>query len=264
MLKYIWFLVGITESHLSLLRCAVVTSLPVLYTVNILGILSSRVRMHLIWLLQDVATATLLLCLSGHQNEITRARILDDSANLIASSSKDGTVKIWDLRSGIQIARQYDHSGDGVEVNCFWSNPDKLVTGLSNGQIAYWDPRYPTPWIPPAEIAFDTHRNSDKPVSIFSVPKGQKQFEMSIPQLIIELNVPFDGIRYYKCADYQGQQTGLSYMGYWLAVLLDALSTVKSCCNLSPLWAGCIFIEIIYSSRNMLLVSLLRIKVSSE
>jgi WD40 repeat protein len=114
-------------------------------------------------------TTSLLVCLSGHQDEITGARLLDDVGNLVASSAKDGTVRIspirylfffpshkpfflflpffhiqigfdkhyvWDLRAGVQIAKQYSHA-PGVEVTCFLSNPNKLVTGLLTGEVAY-------------------------------------------------------------------------------------------------------------------------------
>ena len=41
-----------------------------------------------------MTSRSLLACLSGHQDEITGVRLLDQIGNLIASSSKDGTVRV--------------------------------------------------------------------------------------------------------------------------------------------------------------------------
>eukprot|EP00026_Physarum_polycephalum_P001257 Phypoly_transcript_01258.p1 GENE.Phypoly_transcript_01258~~Phypoly_transcript_01258.p1 ORF type:complete len:1061 (+),score=123.38 Phypoly_transcript_01258:179-3361(+) len=144
----------ITKTQVVDTCCVAVTSMHALYTVNVI----------------DITTSSLLACLSGHQDEITGVRLLDKNGNLVTSSSKDGTIRVWDLRAGIHIAKQYCHD-PGVEVNCFYTTPDKLVTGLSTGKVTYWDPRY-----------------INKPVVSFELPAIAQSESMKITNVHIARN----------------------------------------------------------------------------
>jgi WD40 repeat protein len=84
----------------------------------------------------QLATGTLLHRLEGHGGEITDIAFSPDG-RLLASSSKDGSIRLWDVMSKalLHILR-----GNGSQLLslAFPSDGTLLVSGTSDGSICIW------------------------------------------------------------------------------------------------------------------------------
>jgi len=69
----------------------------------------------------------------GHSGTITG---IDFNNELLASSSSDGTAKVWDFGTGSCIHTLKGHYSD---VTCIHLDEDKIVTGSYDETIRYWD-----------------------------------------------------------------------------------------------------------------------------
>ncbi|KAK9909388.1 hypothetical protein WJX75_001502 [Coccomyxa subellipsoidea] len=74
----------------------------------------------------------------GHKGAITGLRLDADSPDLLLSSSLDGTVRGWDIRSGQQI--QQFAAGKGMGLNALAVSDHTLAAG-SEGCVYFWDRR---------------------------------------------------------------------------------------------------------------------------
>jgi WD40 repeat protein len=76
---------------------------------------------------------------SGHLRRVSSVA-LSASGDLLASGSDDGTVKLWDTRSGRLL---YSLEGHGGMVNsvALSASGDLLATGFHDGTVKLWDAR---------------------------------------------------------------------------------------------------------------------------
>ena len=85
--------------------------------------------------LWDVATGQLIIRLDGHGAAVTATCVCRDGRKLI-SASKDGTARIWDIRTGC-CERILQH---GSGVSCLHVNERGMVlTGAADGQTRLFD-----------------------------------------------------------------------------------------------------------------------------
>jgi len=86
----------------------------------------------------DLATGDVTV-LEGHVWGIYSVAFSPDGKQL-ATASNDGTARIWDVRSGTQVAALYGHAGNVWAVD--WS-PDgrRVATGGSDGTARLWNPQ---------------------------------------------------------------------------------------------------------------------------
>ena len=73
----------------------------------------------------------------GHRGSVLSLAFSPNS-NLLASASKDGTVRIWDLNTNKQIGKLTRHRGDVLSV-AFSPNGKIIATGGKDSTIIFWD-----------------------------------------------------------------------------------------------------------------------------
>jgi WD40 repeat protein len=80
---------------------------------------------------------SLLHTCSGHSSDITNVKVSPDNLYVV-SSSKDNTIKIWDLTTGIEIKTITGHTGD---VNSVDLSPDgsKIVSASADSTCKIWN-----------------------------------------------------------------------------------------------------------------------------
>jgi len=82
----------------------------------------------------------LAMALIGHEDKVNAIAYSHDSL-FLASGSSDGTVRLWDTRTG-QEAISPLHSGDGKVSSVAFSPDGRFVaSGMSDGPIHVWDVR---------------------------------------------------------------------------------------------------------------------------
>jgi len=84
-----------------------------------------------------VLTSRLRLTLKGHTNAVTGVAVSPDGIR-IATSSLDGTVKIWNAATGKEILTLHGHS-DAVWSVAFSPNGLQIVTSSSDKTAKVWD-----------------------------------------------------------------------------------------------------------------------------
>lgn len=84
----------------------------------------------------NTESAALTFRLQGHKKKITFTDV--SSQGIIASSSDDKKLIIWDLPKGLMIKTLDAHS-DAVTGVCFSGDGTKLVSGSKDGTVILWD-----------------------------------------------------------------------------------------------------------------------------
>ena len=76
-----------------------------------------------------------LLTLRGHKQPVSA--VCASSGRLLASASWDGTVKVWDARTGQEMRTR---SGEGASLSCVAFSPDNLslAAGTEEGMVHIW------------------------------------------------------------------------------------------------------------------------------
>jgi WD40 repeat protein len=86
----------------------------------------------------DLDARTRVLDLAGHTADVTHAEYSHDGARIL-SSSKDGTARIWDARSGAPLATIA--AGESLAVARFSPDDRRALTGGAGATAALWDAR---------------------------------------------------------------------------------------------------------------------------
>ena len=86
--------------------------------------------------LYEIANSEARLALEGHTNNVT-ALGFQKEGNFIYTSSEDGTIKLWDLRSS-SYSRSWNVGAPCNSV-CLRSDRDELITGDQDGNVKIWD-----------------------------------------------------------------------------------------------------------------------------
>jgi WD40 repeat protein len=77
-----------------------------------------------------------IFTLAGHKSAVTALSWRSDS-KLLASSSEDGTVKLWEMDDGKPVKSWTAHPGGVLSVN--YAHTDKLVTCGRDNAVTLWD-----------------------------------------------------------------------------------------------------------------------------
>ena len=88
--------------------------------------------------LWNVSNRTFEFILEGHTKFINSI-LYSSKGHLIASASHDGTIKLWDTKSGECIATLDEGEGQMIRSISFSENGNKLVSGGSDRVIRIWD-----------------------------------------------------------------------------------------------------------------------------
>jgi len=79
----------------------------------------------------------LVMTLTGHDGPVNSVAYSPDS-RILASASADGTIRIWDMRTGEEMMTPL-HSGDGpVWAVAFFPNSKSIVSGAESGTVCVW------------------------------------------------------------------------------------------------------------------------------
>ena len=73
----------------------------------------------------------------GHTREVTAVAV-DGDGRLLASASKDRTVRLWDVATGLERATLPSPSGAIFSV-CFAPDGQTVAAGCDNGVGRLWD-----------------------------------------------------------------------------------------------------------------------------
>lgn len=77
--------------------------------------------------------------LIGHKNRINSICFCSDNKK-VATASDDGAVKIWDVKSGLELGHLVGHKDDVIDIS-FNLNGDKLISSSRDGTAKIWDMR---------------------------------------------------------------------------------------------------------------------------
>lgn len=86
--------------------------------------------------LYEICNSEARLTLEGHKNNVT-ALGFQKEGNFIYTSSEDGTIKLWDLRSS-SYSRSWD-VGSPCNSVCLRTDRDELISGDQSGHVKIWD-----------------------------------------------------------------------------------------------------------------------------
>jgi G protein beta subunit-like protein len=91
-----------------------------------------RIRLYDI----NSANPSPVMTLEGHTSNVT-GLAFNMATSWMASSSEDGTIKVWDMRTG-SIHCDYDHKSPVNDI-CAHPNQTEIISGDQNGSMKIWD-----------------------------------------------------------------------------------------------------------------------------
>ncbi len=88
-------------------------------------------------ILWDIEKEIITRTISGHQSAITD---LDFSPNneMLLSSSRDRTVRIWDINNSKKLPLVFDDHNDWVLTACFDPTGNQVISGSKDNYIRFW------------------------------------------------------------------------------------------------------------------------------
>ena len=90
----------------------------------------------ILWMIATGQDPTVVTTLAGHNGSVTGIAFNSDSA-LLASSSGDDTVRVWDIKAGKSLVNLTGHAGSVSSV-AFSEDGKLLVSGGGNGTNRLW------------------------------------------------------------------------------------------------------------------------------
>jgi WD40 repeat protein len=161
--------------------------------------------------LQNVQT------LPGHETAITSLRTINTLAGLsrpfLASSGKDGAVKIWDERSG-NVSMKMTSAGRPRSLLCFDVSADGLTVAAGtdfqgeDALILYWDPRNPSA---PVRTHGSTHSDD---ITVLHFLHSSSSHPSSSESKIL-LSGSSDGLISTSNADEENEDEAVLHVGNW-------------------------------------------------
>lgn len=90
----------------------------------------------------DLKTRKVMRIISGHQSAVTDIAFSPDSKTLL-TASRDGTARIWDIKSTRKLPTVLDDHHDWVMTAAFNKSGSKIITGSKDSYIRIWqtDPK---------------------------------------------------------------------------------------------------------------------------
>lgn len=88
-------------------------------------------------ILWDLESETLIRTISGHQSAITDVDFSPDN-KLLLTSSRDRTVRIWDIENSKKLPLVFDDHSDWVMTACFDPTGKKVISGSRDNYIRFW------------------------------------------------------------------------------------------------------------------------------
>ncbi len=90
----------------------------------------------------DLSNRTLARTLRGHRGLITALKFMPGEPGVLASAAADGTVRLWDIQTGLTLATL--DAFEGWEALSVSFSPDgrRLASSGSNGEAVVWDLLY--------------------------------------------------------------------------------------------------------------------------
>jgi WD40 repeat protein len=85
----------------------------------------------------STATGEPILSLTGHEQNVIRARFSPDGRRL-ATVGQDLIVKVWDLMSGQELAALPGHTAEICDL-AFTTDGQRLATASTDGTVRLWD-----------------------------------------------------------------------------------------------------------------------------
>jgi len=80
----------------------------------------------------------LVAALAGHSDAVCSVAYSPDG-RILASGSNDGTMRIWDARTGEKIMSPLTSDGSGVYSVVFAPNGERIASGMCGGAVYVWD-----------------------------------------------------------------------------------------------------------------------------
>ena len=86
----------------------------------------------------NIQTSRLLDVYTGHTGPISALKFQCNNGGILASSSWDGTVKLWDLYKNNVQTESLQHNSDIVCLTCS-PNGKEICSGTIRGLLSFWD-----------------------------------------------------------------------------------------------------------------------------
>ena len=109
------------------------------YLASVIVLQESIDQAHLICVWDASSGEVQVVMHGGHKVEITDVEFTRNGQR-IATSSLDGTVRIWDVKTGLEVLTLDEHTG-GVEGLGFSPDGWRLASANHDGTIRVWDAR---------------------------------------------------------------------------------------------------------------------------